>query len=83
LCFPYIFGIIEHKRIEKTMRRKIITKEEKLAKIILDKLADITLDLEMVGYYIAYNVRGVLYNRFTIISETAEEERERLNDRKY
>jgi len=63
------------------MRKKIITKEEKLAKIILDKLADITLDLEMVGYYIAYNVRGVLYNRFTIISETAEEERERLNGR--
>ena len=63
------------------MRRKIITKEEKLAKIILDKLADITLDLEMVGYYIAYNVRGVLYNRFTIISETAEEERERQNGR--
>jgi hypothetical protein len=65
------------------MRKRIITKEEKLAKIILDKLADITLDLEMVGYYIAYNVRGVLYNRFTIISETAEEEREKQNDRKY
>ncbi len=65
------------------MRKRIITKEEKLAKIILDRLADITLDLEMVGYYIAYNVRGVLYNRFTIISETAEEEREKLNDRKY
>jgi hypothetical protein len=65
------------------MRRKIITKEEKLAKIILEKIADITLDLEMVGYYIAYNVRGVLYNRFTIISETAEEERERLNGRNH
>ena len=65
------------------MRKKIITKEEKLAKTILDKLADITLDLEMVGYYIAYNVRGVLYNRFTVISETAEEEREKQNDRKY
>ena len=63
------------------MRKKIITKEEKLAKTILDKLADITLDLEMVGYYIAYNVRGVLYNRFTIISETAEEEREKQNGR--
>lgn len=65
------------------MRKKIITKEEKLAKIILDKLSDITLDLEMVGYYIAYNVRSVLYNRFTIISETAEEEREKQNDKKY
>lgn len=63
------------------MRKRIITKEEKLAKIILDKLADITLDLEMVGYYIAYNVRGVLYNRFTVISETAEEEREKQNGR--
>jgi hypothetical protein len=37
----------------------------------------------MVGYYIAYNVRGVLYNRFTVISETAEEEREKQNDRKH
>jgi hypothetical protein len=63
------------------MRKKIITKEEKLAKIILDKLADLTLDLEMVGYYIAYNVRGVLYNRFTIISETADQEREKQNVR--
>jgi hypothetical protein len=63
------------------MRKKIITKEEKLAKTILEKLADLTLDLEMVGYYLAWNVRGVLYNRFTIISETAEEERERQNDR--
>ena len=65
------------------MRKKIITKEEKLAKTILDKLADITLDLEMVGYYIAYNVRGVLYNRFTVISETAEEEREKQNGRNH
>lgn len=65
------------------MRKKIITKEEKLAKTILEKIADLTLDLEMVGYYIAYNVRGVLYNRFTIISETAEEEREKQNDKKY
>ena len=65
------------------MRKKIITKEEKLAKIILDKLADITLDLEMVGYYIAYNVRGVLYNRFTVVSETAEEEREKQNGRNH
>jgi hypothetical protein len=65
------------------MRKKIITKEEKVAKTILEKLADLTLDLEMVGYYLAWNVRGVLYNRFTIISETAEEERERQNDRKY
>jgi hypothetical protein len=65
------------------MRKQKQTKEQKVAQLILDKLADITLDLEMVGYYIAYNVRGVLYNRFTIISETAEEEREKQNDRKY
>lgn len=65
------------------MRRKIITKEEKVAKTIMEKLADITLDLEMVGYYLAMNVSGVLYNRFMIMAETTFDEKEKNNDRKY
>jgi hypothetical protein len=65
------------------MRRKIITKEEKVAKTIMEKLADITLDLEMVGYYLAMNVSGVLYNRFMIMAETTFDEKEKTNDRKY
>ena len=65
------------------MRRKIITKEEKVAKTIMEKLADLTLDLEMVGFYIATNVSGVLYNRFMIMAETTFDEKEKDNDRKY
>jgi hypothetical protein len=59
------------------MRRKIITKEEKVAKTIMEKLSDLTLDLEMVGFYIATNVSGVLYNRFMIMAETTFDEKEK------
>jgi hypothetical protein len=61
------------------MRRYKETKEEKIAKLILDKISDLTINLELIGYYIALNVSGVLYNRFQIISETAEEEKEKRN----
>lgn len=64
------------------MRKKIITKEEKVAKTIAEKLADLTLDLEMVAWYLAMNVSGVLYNRFVIVAETTMEEKEN-NGRKH
>lgn len=63
------------------MRRHKETKEEKVARTILEKISDLTLNLELIGYYIALNVSGVLYNRFQIISETAEEEKEKRNGR--
>lgn len=63
------------------MRRKIITKEEKVAKSIMEKLADLTLDLEMVGFYLATNVSGVLYNRFQIVAETTFDEKEKEQTR--
>ena len=63
------------------MRRYKETKEEKVARTILEKISDLTLNLELIGYYIAINVGGVLYNRFQIISETAEEEKEKQNGR--
>ena len=63
------------------MRRKIITKEEKVAKTIMEKLADLTLDLEMVGFYLAVNVSGVLYNRFQIVAETTFDEKEKEQTR--
>ncbi len=50
---------------------------------MLEKISDLTLNLELIGYYIALNVSGVLYNRFQIISETAEEVKEKNNDRNY
>lgn len=63
------------------MRRKIITKEEKVAKTIMEKLADLTLDLEMVGFYLAVNVSGVLYNRFMVMAETTFDEKEKEQTR--
>jgi hypothetical protein len=63
------------------MRKRIITKEEKVAKTIMEKLSDLTLDLEMLGYYLALNVSGVLYNRFQIVAETAIDEKEKQNGR--
>lgn len=63
------------------MRKHKETKEEKVARTILEKISDLTLNLELIGYYIALNVSGVLYNRFQIISETAEEEKEKSNGR--
>ena len=65
------------------MRKRLITKEEKIAKSIIDKLSDLTLDLELIAYYIALNVSGVLYNRFQVIAETTMEEKEKQLDRKY
>ena len=65
------------------MRRKIITKEEKVARSIIDKLTDLTLDLEMIGLYLAWNVSGVLYNRFQIVAETTFDEKEKQNDRNH
>jgi len=61
------------------MRKQIITKEEKVAKTILDKLSDLTLDLEMIAWYLAMNVSGVLYNRFVVVAEATMEERENKN----
>jgi len=65
------------------MRRHKPTKEEKVAKLIADKLSDLTLDLEMVGFYLAHNVSGVLYNRFQVIAETTFDEKENKNGRNY
>jgi hypothetical protein len=65
------------------MRRIAETKEQKVAKTILEKLTDLTLDLEMVAFYLAMNVSGVLYNRFLIVAETTMEEKEKQLDRKY
>ncbi len=58
------------------MRRKIITHEEKQVKKIADILADLRLDLELMGYYLGMNVSSVVYNRLQIISETAKATKE-------
>lgn len=62
------------------MRKKTQSKEQKIATLILDKLSDLTLDLEMIAFYLALNVSGVLYNRFQIVAEATFEEKDKQID---
>jgi hypothetical protein len=51
------------------------TKEEKVAKILVYSVNDLTLDLDLVGEYVAEISTTVLYNRLDLVMETAREER--------
>ena len=48
------------------MRKKQVTKEEKVAKTIIESINDFTLDLDSVGRYIAEQSNSVLYNRLDL-----------------
>ena len=54
---------------------KRIPQEEKVAKILVYAVNDLTLDLEQVGEYVAEIANTVLYNRLQVVFETAEFEK--------
>lgn len=62
------------------MRRHIITREEREVSKLANILADLRLDLELMGYYLGMNVSSVVYNRLQIISETAKQTKEKDYD---
>ena len=57
------------------IRRLGITKEEKIARVIGSALADLTVDLESVGYYLSKQPY-VVYNRAMEVLESAEFQKE-------
>lgn len=59
------------------MRRHITTREEREVSKLANILADLRLDLELMGYYLGMNVSSVVYNRLQIISETAKQTKEK------
>jgi hypothetical protein len=59
------------------MKRQI-TNEEKAVGIIAKLIANLEIDIEMIGRYLAHNVSRVVYNRFITIAESAEYEKERM-----
>ena len=62
------------------MRRKLITKEEKVAIQLSNVLADLRLDLDLVGQYLADSAPTVIYNRLITIADSAEHtKQERYN----
>jgi hypothetical protein len=63
------------------MRKKQVTKEEKVAKTIIESVNDFTLDLDSVGRYIAEQSNSVLYNRLDVVADSARETKEELHER--
>jgi hypothetical protein len=61
------------------MRRKVKTKEEKAVIKLTNILADLRLNLEDVGYHLAFT-SDLMYNRLQVIYETATAEKENRND---
>jgi len=61
--------------------RKTLTKEQKVAKQIADMLNDLTLDLDMVGKYVAKHSSSVQFNRIQLIADVAQFEKEAQYDR--
>tara|TARA_R110000868_G_C10745810_1_gene752790 strand:+ start:520 stop:747 length:228 start_codon:yes stop_codon:yes gene_type:complete len=58
------------------MRKGIVTREQKISATIIDLLADMRLDLDMIGLYFGKYARTVIYNRLAHIYEVAKYHRE-------
>jgi len=58
------------------MRKKLMTKEEKVAIQLTNVLSDLRLDLDMVGEYLVQLSPTLIYNRFMVIAESAEQSKE-------
>jgi hypothetical protein len=58
------------------MRKKLVTKEEKVAVQLTNILADLRLDLDMVGVYLVRLSPNVIYNRLITLADSAEAEKE-------
>lgn len=66
------------------MRRKLITKEERVAIQLTNVLADLRLDLDMVGEYLVQLSPNLIYNRLITIADSAEHAKEnQYNDHQY
>lgn len=62
------------------MRKKLVTKEEKAAIQLTNILADLRLDLDMIGHYLVQISPNVIYNRLIVIADSAEEAKESQNN---
>lgn len=58
------------------MRRKITTDEEKIVNTIAKLIGHLNIDLDRVGIYLARVAPTVIYNRFMVIAEAAQAEKE-------
>ena len=63
--------------------RKSLAPEEKIAKQLAQIVADVNLDIEQVGIYLARNFPSVSYRRLLVVMESAEHEKESKYDREH
>ena len=61
--------------------RKQKTQEEKIAEQLSKIVADVRLDLDLVGIYLAKLAPNVSTMRLQIIAEAMDYEKEKMNDR--
>lgn len=74
---PTLMVGLEHNRTEVAMKHGM-TVEEKAAKKIAAIVNDLTIDLDMVGEYLAKD-RNVTYNRIVAVVEAAEYTKEKMD----
>jgi hypothetical protein len=60
---------------------KRLTNEQKAAKKLADIVNDLTLDLDLVGIYLAQYEATVLHNRLIVVIESADNQKEIMNVR--
>jgi hypothetical protein len=66
------------------MRKKLVTKEEKVAIQLSNILSDLRLDLDMIGEYLVQLSPTLIYNRLITIADSAEQVKENQhNDHQY
>jgi outer membrane protein assembly factor BamD (BamD/ComL family) len=58
-----------------------MTPEEKTAVKISNLLADLQLDIGMVGFYFGQNAHSAVYNRFEVLVESAKNVQSNKQDR--
>lgn len=63
------------------MKRKILTKEEKAAKKLIELVNDYEIDLDMVGVYLAQQTSTLMYNRLDTVIDSARYYLEAQHDR--
>jgi hypothetical protein len=63
--------------------RKIQTDEEKIVNTIAKLIGHLNVDLERVGIYLARYAPNVIYNRFMVIAEAAQYEKEEQSERNH
>jgi hypothetical protein len=56
--------------------RKLVTDEQRVAKKIADLVANLTIDIELIGSAIAQAYPNVIINRILLMAEVLKEEKD-------